>query len=405
MWPITDRSLRVCDASRRLLWTFNVIDEDTPEGVSRRGDGAAMRDVAQFISCVVGVAVLALLGVPEHPTPVLVPPMAAEVAPSGPTLVFATFNVCKTDCAPPAPSWDVRRDRVARTIVESGIDIVGLQEVTHQPTTSAKTQYLDLQALTAPFGYIAPSYTSESDHCRWTADNPHPCTHTTGLLFSTRTVEQVSLPGGLASAGTVSMAEIASGLTVEAAQRKVVWAYLRGLNGFGPFLALSVHTSTLKDPANEASRVAFGSALDAWVRALDAAHGMSGAPTVLMADLNSYAKRQPRGVQEVLTRAGWLDAASAPVRRNIEYSTINYNPLLSVNEQGFPVRPYRFRVPRTKSGPTATRIDYIFTSAGLKALDYEVVIRLNANGTFEPDYQGSDHQLVRATIEYEGPVA
>ena len=292
-----------------------------------------MRSVIVFIACAVGVVLVAALGVPERATQVQVIPMTAEVAPIGPTLVFATLNVCKTDCAPPAPSWDVRRARVARTVVESGIDVVGLQEVTHQPTATAKTQFLDLQALTAPYGFVAPSYTTDSDRCRWTATDPHPCTHTTGLLFSTRTVEQVSLPGGLASAGTVPMADIASGLTSDAAPRKVVWAYLRGLNGFGPFLALSVHTSTLKDPANEASRVAFGVALDGWVQALNAAHGMSGVPTVLMADLNSYAKRQPQGVQDVLTRAGWQDAAAAPVRRNIEYSTINYNPLLSVNEQ------------------------------------------------------------------------
>ena len=37
---------------------------------------------------------------------------------------------------------------------------------------------------------------------------------------------------------------------------------------------------------------------------------------------------------------------------------------------------------------------------GLEVLDYEVVIRLNPDGTFNRDYQASDHQMVRATIAF-----
>lgn len=329
---------------------------------------------------------------------VTAPPQAGTVA-AGPTLVFASYNVCKTDCAPPAPSWDVRRDRVARTIVESSLDVVGLQEVTHQPTTRAKTQFLDVQQLVAPYGFVAPAYTPESDECRWTAANPHPCTHTTGLLYQSATVQQATTPNGTASAGTVPMSRIVAGLTPDAAPRKVVWAYLRGTNGAGPFLALSVHTSTFKDQANEVSRVAFGQSLTGWVEAHNAAHGMSGVPVVLMADLNSYRKRQPNGVQQVLVNAGWTDAATAQVKRNVEFSTINYNPLLPADVQGFPAKPYRFKTTRSKPVLDATRIDYIMArGAGVAVLDYEVVIRLNAAGAFIPEYQGSDHQMVRATI-------
>lgn len=180
-----------------------------------------------------------------------------------PSLVFASYNVCKTNCAPPAPSWDDRRTRVARTIAEAGVDVIGLQEVTHQPTTNAKTQFLDLQQLLRPAGFVAPAYTSESDQCRWRADDPHPCTHTTGLLFRADAVEQVIMPDGSASAGTLPMGQVTAGMTADAAPRKVVWAYLQGRpggvgDGIGPFLAIVVHTSTLRDPANEAARIAFG---------------------------------------------------------------------------------------------------------------------------------------------------
>ena len=326
-------------------------------------------------------------------------PAEAATRSGSPALVFASYNVCKTDCAAPAPSWDIRRDRVARTIVESSVDVVGLQEATHWPTTNAKTQFLDIQNLTAPYGFKSPEYTNESDECRWTASNPRPCTHTTGMLFNTKTVQQVTTPNGTPSAGTMPMSRIAAGLTADAAPRKVVWAYLKGLNGAGPFLALSVHVSTLKDPANEASRIAFGASLDAWVQALNDTHGMSGVPVILMADLNSYRKRQPQGVQTTLTNAGWADAANAPVKRNVQYSTINYNPLL-LAEQGFPKKPYAFKTSKKRPVLDATRIDYILTKgAGVVATDYEVVIRLNPDGTFIPEYQGSDHQMVRATIE------
>jgi endonuclease/exonuclease/phosphatase family metal-dependent hydrolase len=288
----------------------------------------------------IGAAVTALLA-----GLALQAPAEAATRSGSPALVFASYNVCKTDCAAPAPSWDIRRDRVARTIVESSVDVVGLQEATHWPTSNAKTQFLDIQNLTAPYGFKSPEYTNDSDECRWTAANPRPCTHTTGMLFNTKTVQQMTTPNGTPSAGTMPMSRIAAGLTADAAPRKVVWAYLKGLNGAGPFLALSVHVSTLKDPANEASRIAFGASLDAWVQALNDAHGMSGVPVILMADLNSYRKRQPQGVQTTLTNAGWADAANAPVKRNVQYSTINYNPLL-LAEQGFPKKPYKFKTSR-----------------------------------------------------------
>lgn len=326
---------------------------------------------------------------------------AAQAAPrsNSPTLVFASYNVCKTDCPPPAPPWDIRRDRIARTIIESSVDVVGLQEVTHWPTTNAKTQYLDVVNLLAPAGFVAPVYTPESDECRWTAENPHDCTHTTGIVFRAAAAQQITTPNGTASAGTLPMSRIASGLSPDSAPRKVAWAYLKGTNGAGPFLVLSAHTSTIKDAANEASRIAFGASLDGFVQMFNEAHGMTGTPAVLLADLNSYNKRQPEGVQKVLTNGGWLDAATAPVKRNVVYSTINCNPLLPSDTQGFPVRPYVFHPTGPDKILDATRIDYIMAKGdGLELLDYEVVIRLNPDGTFDQNYQGSDHQMVRATI-------
>jgi endonuclease/exonuclease/phosphatase family metal-dependent hydrolase len=220
------------------------------------------------------------------------------------------------------------------------------------------------------------------------------------LLYRSPKVQQVTLPNGQPSAGIVQTSSIAPGVDPLSGMRSVAWAYLEA-PGTGPFLALSMHTDSAKTPEAEASRVAIANALGPWAEQWNAAHGMAGVPVVLMADLNSYAKRQPNGAQKVLTNAGWTDAATAPAKRNVQYSTINYNPLLGVNEQGFPTKPYEFRTTRKKPVLDATRIDYVMAKGGNVApLDYEVVMRLNPDGSFDPNYQASDHQMVRSTLVF-----
>ncbi len=330
---------------------------------------------------------------------------AATVA--GPTLVFGSFNVCKVSCAPPAPSWDVRRDRVARVIAETGADVIGVQEATNNATSTARTQAEDIAAIVAPAGYRTPVYPIEANECRRPRDSrgqlagPSPCDNTAMLLFKDATIDQVMLAGGQPSAGVILTSTITPSADPMSAMRSVAWAYLQGANGTVPFLAVSMHTDSAKTPEAEASRVAIASTLDAWAQGWNAARGMVGAPVVLMADLNSYAKRQPNGAQKVLVDAGWTDAATAPVKRNVQFSTINYNPLLGVNEQGFPARPYEFRTSKKNPVLNATRVDYVMAKGvGVLPLDYEVVIRLNPDGTFSADYQASDHQMVRTTLSF-----
>lgn len=393
----TDRAIDFHPVPLAVSWAH---DGDVPDlnRHSRRLLTVALAVLVGWISLNVKPPTLRPAVTSGEPSATTIVPMEGTV--SGAALVFASYNVCKVTCAPPAPAWVDRRDRVVRTIVEAGVDVVGLQEVTHQPTTHAKTQFLDVQQLTAPYGFASPAYTAESDTCRWRAEDPHPCTHTTGLLFNRRTIRQADTPNGTPSAGTLPASAIANGLTADAAPRKVTWAYLSGINGSGPFLAISLHTSTLKDQANEESRITLGRELGRWVDRMNAEHGMTGVPAVLMGDLNSYRRRQPSGIQQVLVDEGWTDAAQAPTRRNVQYSTINYNPLLDVGEQGFPRSPYVFRTSSRRPELDATRIDYVMVwGSGFTVLDYEVVIRLQADGSFDPTFQGSDHQMVRATLD------
>ncbi|NQW71243.1 MAG: hypothetical protein HQ453_00795 [Actinobacteria bacterium] len=54
---------------------------------------------------IVGLGVAALLA-----GLALQAPAEAATRAGSPALVFASFNICKTDCAAPAPAWDIRRE-------------------------------------------------------------------------------------------------------------------------------------------------------------------------------------------------------------------------------------------------------------------------------------------------------
>lgn len=186
---------------------------------------------------------------------------------------------------------------MARVISESGADVVGLQEATNNPTTTAKTQVADIQTLVAPAGYVSPFFTVDSNECRRPRDaqgeltGPSPCDNSAALLFRAATVEQITTPTGLPSAGIVQVGAIAPGIDAVSAARSVAWAYLQGKNGAGPFLAISLHLDSNKDVIAESSRIAVGQALGGWVNWMNSIQGMGGTPAILMADLNSAAKR------------------------------------------------------------------------------------------------------------------
>jgi endonuclease/exonuclease/phosphatase family metal-dependent hydrolase len=307
----------------------------------------------------------------------------AAAAPAPRSLMFATYNVCLVTCTAPAPSWSVRRDRVARVIEHSRSDVLSLSEATNIKYGSI-TQWEDIQHLTAPFGYVAPHI--DDDRCARLG-----CVHTARLMFKSTTVQQLHFPQ-LPSAGFWRVGDIAPAIETEGT-RQVTWAYLKSVNGTGPFLAVAVHLSTFKTAAAEQHRLAFGHAVTAWAEAMNAARGLAGAPTVLMGDFNSYQFRQPQGVQQVLLDDGWGDAFDAPVRANIHINSINYTP---TQPSGWPRRPIY-----NKWRPAA-RIDYIMFRGAVKPLTYAVVVYTNPDGNFDNAYRGSDHLMVRGRLQF-GP--
>lgn len=298
-----------------------------------------------------------------------------------PSLLLATWNVCKTQCPSPAPSWAIRRSRVARTLNESGADVIAVTEATEWPFRS-RTQWQDVQRITRPGGYVSPAI--EQDVCKRLG-----CTYGSRLLIRSSSVEQVDV-GRRASAGYTRVDRIAPHIGFDA-DRQVAWAFLQGRNGTGPFLAISAHLTNAKTADGERHRVEFGRSVTGWAEALTASRGLPGIPVVLMGDLNSIDVRQPQGVQQVLRSGGWTDAIAAPERSNVDINSINYSPLHPTGWSATPIRhPRRL----------ASRIDYIMSRGSVRPTTYEVVAHLNPDGSYDARYQGSDHLMVRARLTF-----
>lgn len=332
----------------------------------------------------------------------LTAPAQAQEAPQE-TVTVASFNICKVNCADPAPPWEVRRDRVSRVIGESGASIIGLQESTNNKVANAKTQALDVEQLVAAHGYAVPAVESRENQCQRPRDEygqlsgPNPCDNTTQLLYKATDFSQTPSVNGSAMAGTYQLGNLVAGQDPSSAKRSVQWAYLRSNTTGKDLLAISLHTDNDKSDVSERSREIIGEGLDEWIAQKNQETGMAGVPAVLMADLNSFDKRQPNGAQQRLRNNGWADSFSAPTKKNVQYSTINYSKYLDV--QGFPAKPYKFK--KTKNNPlgAATRIDYVFLlGENVGPIEYEVVIYLDKNGNFVPEYQASDHQMVKAKV-------
>ena len=348
------------------------------------------------LAAVVGLAASAL------------PMVAAAPASAAGTLVFASYNVCGAKpggaaCASGAGPWEARRDKTERVIAASGADVLGLQEVTNNQTENAKTHVEDIKNLIAPSGFVPISVADADNECRRPRDaagqlaGPSPCETTAMLTYRTSTVSTFQPPQG-SGTGRVMLQSIVAGLDAGSASRSVEWAYLKGNNGAGPFLAIALHTDSDKSGAAEAARIAVGQALGNWVTVVNATRGMTGTPAIMMADLNSYAVRQPNGVQKMLTNSGWSDSFDARTKKNVQYPTINSNP--ANGNTGFPVNPFMARPNKKNPKGYATRIDYIMGfGPGITMVSYEHVMFLIGRA-HDPAYQGSDHQMVRATIAF-----
>jgi endonuclease/exonuclease/phosphatase family metal-dependent hydrolase len=337
------------------------------------------------------------------------------------TLTFLSFNMCKSTCDEPAPYWSVRRDRIASVISESGASVVGVQEALGHSGSSladweryqekygelnlsfgyaprpyvVSSQWADIDLLSTPAGYVSPIIDSKLDDCvkvRGTQDFVY-CTTSPRIFFKDSVVTQMVNAKGKPAAGITRLGLIAPGVSNLSNRRAVAWAYFES-PGTGPFLAVSLHMTNAKSVTGEADRNTIARRLGPWADNLNAQMGINAATTVLMADLNSFKDRQPRGAQFTLSKNGWKDAWNAKKRINIQYSTINVTPDTR-KFGGWPLKPHM----RWDKG-VGTRIDYIFAKGPAAFMEYEVMLWTNKNGTFNTDYQASDHQAIRAVVQF-----
>jgi endonuclease/exonuclease/phosphatase family metal-dependent hydrolase len=340
------------------------------------------------------------------------------------TITAATYNVCKVNCSTKYP-WAQRRNAVVRTVAEASPDVLAVQEAPTLPWR-ATTQWADLTTLLSGVGYQQPSDRDGcSDGCTRGAHiyfnptrlrpysilrpsgQPEPPPQCMVYLNNPNLPEDLSgrefrdwrtyrcrdflgySPTQDVGVGMASQRELTGMGWGPIQDRNVSWAYLQDIATGGVFLAVSVHLPTEKTTKGEDVRQSVARALPGWIDSLNADRGLTGVPALIMGDLNSYATRQPRGAQWILGQAGFVDAFEAPDRVNPRYGTVNYTPRIR-KWDGFPPKPFRY-------ANEASRIDYVLGKNGVLPLRHEVVLHLRG-GKFDPDYRGSDHNLVRTQL-------
>ena len=322
------------------------------------------------------------------PTLMVTEPTIAPTILPVPTLTFATFNIAKPNSSS-LPSWKKRRDAIARSINESNSDVIGIQEATGIQVVgeggARMRHWQDVKTMAAKGGYVSTKI--EEDSCKSSS-----CVNTAKILFKADKVRQVELPNGMSSAGRGRLSDVSEGLRY-AKNREFSWAYLEGLNGTGTFLAISMHLNNQTNARGKKDRDLVGKELTKWVDELNEARGLTGVPMVLMGDLNSYLKREPKGMIYRLLENGWKDSFNSPVNEFKFFEDAYTTSYTGNSQSGWPKRPI------TSSNPV--RIDYVmYKGEFLQADAYQVALRLKEDGTFDNKYRGSDHMMVQAIIRF-----
>jgi endonuclease/exonuclease/phosphatase family metal-dependent hydrolase len=266
--------------------------------------------------------------------------------------------------------------------------VIGLQEATGLRVVgeggARMSHWQDVKAMAAKGGYVTTKI--EVDTCT------SSCVNTAKILFKADKVRQVELTNGKPSAGSGKLSDIAGGLRY-AKNREFSWAYLEGLNGTGTFLAVNLHLNNQKNARGKKDRDLVGKELTKWVDELNETRGLTGVPTVLMGDFNSYLKREPKGMIFELLEDGWQDSFNSPNNEFKFFEDAYTTSYTDGNRSGWPKRPI------TSSNPV--RIDYVMYKGELLQADaYQVALRLNKDGTFDNSYRGSDHMMVQAIIRF-----
>jgi endonuclease/exonuclease/phosphatase family metal-dependent hydrolase len=301
-------------------------------------------------------------------------------------LKVAEYNVLSVNASAKVAghTWRDRRKTVATNIAASGADLVGLEELatgwTGVPGSSPR-QWEDMAALLASpaYGGYAIANTTANLYAKASADYPGTVS---SHLFYDPTVLDVLDSGYISPRTDLGLASI---WPAGEADRYIAWAHLRMTSSGRTFYAASAHFLTGAGASKDALRTAEATALSDY---LDRLAGDS--TIVLLADLNSSFARTRNAPSTVFVADGYYDAAATARRSGSRYSTENSSNQTS-GVSGFPTRPYRHKY-------VSSRIDYIMVKGSPGAKSYANQLHLTADGTFDANYQGSDHNIQYAII-------
>lgn len=319
------------------------------------------------VACATSIALVA-------GTATAAPEVDHRPAPAQDVVRVATLNVLKVLNVTGKRSWEKRRVRMKHLVAETSPDVLMVQEANTKRWRDTRHIH-DVRERLATLGYEITS-TNYND-C--TAD----CTRGAHIFYDPEAMKLVTPPNGPA-AGMLGISQIGQVDFGNVQDRNAAWAFLKPAGSSATALYISVHLPTAKTDHSEALRLAVAQRLRPWAESKIDASGLRDVEIVVGGDLNSYAKRQPRGAQYVLTRAGLIDAFTAPTKKNEHYGTINKTPA-TAQYLGFPPSPHYY-----KTEPT--RIDYVFSTVA--ATRHEVVVHLRDSGRFRKYFKASDHNLV-----------
>jgi endonuclease/exonuclease/phosphatase family metal-dependent hydrolase len=300
----------------------------------------------------------------------------SAVTPTGTKLRVGTWNVNSVAATKswPGYTWRDRRTRVATAISASGAAIVATQELTTADTGSGKSQWEDLRDLLAQPTY--GGYAMANPEV-----GPAGPGGTKGAHIFFKPGVATRLDGGIVSAKSIT-SSWPSGLT----DRFFSWAKFQHIATGKTFVVVSAHLPSGDTTALSDLRIREARAIDAYVSAR-----ASGAPVILMGDLNSSFAESPAGAQRTFFDLGYRDAASALKVSGVRYSTANITGQIdNTAVRGYPFTAYKYKY-------AAPRIDYIFVKNGGGAWAFLNRLVL-VDGKFVRAQQGSDHNMQVADI-------
>lgn len=310
---------------------------------------------------------------------------AAHAARTKDTVRVASYNVFLNN----AKQWKSRLSKHKATIKRANVDILGIQEVTTGPNGSLPGRYIDdiSNRVTSPLGFAVAgspmlnTYPVSADlasqkSATFSAQKSVLDTH---ILYKTAKFDLVS-SGYFSSTAVAKQASLWKGKTLD---RWISWAKLKHKKSGRVVLVVNLHLPPedlgVSSSRSEKLRKAITAGTIRWV----AANRKGTNQQIILGDLNSTDGRTPKGSPFLLRKAGYRDAVKATTAKNANYRTSHGGKMTSK--------------PISSSSPD-NRIDYIFHRGFVnKAVRYETQIVLKGK-KFNPKFQGSDHNLVSATL-------